>query len=227
MMVQRLTQMSRIFRSRYEITWPFFQFRYGSLCRSSHFSGHVIFLQRLTILLVILLMAGSDAGASKYKRSIENVAIPDVVLVNQQGEKVRLKSLLETDQPVLVDFIYATCTTICPILSAGFANFQRELGPETKNVRLVSITIDPENDTPAAMKEYLERYQAQPGWDFLTGSRQDVDRVMKAFNAYFRSKMDHQPLSFIRSQEDGKWIRLYGLMSSSDLMKEFQQRGGK
>ncbi|MCK9296804.1 MAG: SCO family protein [Desulfobulbaceae bacterium] len=180
-----------------------------------------------TILLAILLMAGSDAGASKYKRSIENVVIPDVVLVNQQGEKVRLKSLLESDQPVLVDFIYATCTTICPILSAGFANFQRELGPETKNARLVSITIDPENDTPAAMKEYLERYQAQPGWDFLTGSRQDVDRVMKAFNAYFRSKMDHQPLSFIRSQEDGKWIRLYGLMSSSDLMKEFQQRGGK
>ena len=187
----------------------------------------ILTIRIFTILLGIFCLTGAEAGASKYKRSIENVTIPDVVLVNQQGEKVRLKSLLETDQPVLVDFIYATCTTICPILSAGFANFQREVGPETKNVRLVSITIDPENDTPSAMKEYLERYQAQPGWDFLTGSRQDVDRVMKAFNAYFRSKMDHQPLSFIRSQEDGKWIRLYGLMSSSDLMKEFQQRGGK
>jgi len=181
----------------------------------------------VTILLGIFPMTGSDAGAAEYKRSIESVAIPDVVLVDSRGEKVRLKSLLETDQPVIVDFIYATCTTICPVLSAGFANVQRKFGPETEKVRLVSITIDPENDTPRAMKEYLERYQAQPGWHFLTGSRKDIDQVMNAFNAYFRSKMDHQPLSFIRSQEDGKWIRLYGLMSSSDLMNELQKTGAK
>ncbi|RJX35275.1 MAG: SCO family protein [Desulfurivibrio sp.] len=187
----------------------------------------ILTIRIFTILLVIFCLTGAEAGAVKYERSVESVTIPDVVLVNQQGDKVRLKSLLETDQPVLVDFIYATCTTICPILSAGFANLQRELGPEAAKVRLVSFTIDPENDTPGIMQEYLDRYQAQPGWDFLTGSRQDIDRVMKAFNAYFRSKMDHQPLSFIRSQEDGKWIRLYGLMSSSDLMKEFQQTGGK
>ncbi|MEW6521542.1 MAG: SCO family protein [Thermodesulfobacteriota bacterium] len=187
----------------------------------------ILTIRIFTILLVIFCLTGAEAGAVKYKRSVESVTIPDVVLVNQQGDKVRLKSLLETNQPILVDFIYATCTTICPILSAGFANLQRELGPEAAKVRLVSFTIDPENDTPGIMQEYLDRYQAQPGWDFLTGSRQDIDRVMKAFNAYFRSKMDHQPLSFIRSQEDGKWIRLYGLMSSSDLMKEFQQTGGK
>lgn len=181
----------------------------------------------VTILLGIFPMTGSDAGAAEYKRSIESVAIPDVVLVDSRGEKVRLKSLLETDQPVIVDFIYATCTTICPVLSAGFANVQRKFAPETEKVRLVSITIDPENDTPRAMKEYLERYQAQPGWHFLTGSRKDIDQVMNAFNAYFRSKMDHQPLSFIRSQEDGKWIRLYGLMSSRDLMNELQKTGAK
>lgn len=187
----------------------------------------ILTIRMFTILLGIFCLTGAEAGTEKYKRSVESVTIPDVVLVNQQGDKVRLKSLLETNQPVLIDFIYATCTTICPILSAGFANLQRELGPEAAKVRLVSFTIDPENDTPGIMQEYLDRYQAQPGWDFLTGSRQDIDRVMKAFNAYFRSKMDHQPLSFIRSQEDGKWIRLYGLMSSSDLMKEFQQTGGK
>ena len=181
----------------------------------------------VTILLGVFPTTGSDAGAAEYERSIESVAIPDVVLVDSRGEKVRLKSLLETDQPVIVDFIYATCTTICPVLSAGFANVQRKLGPETEKVRLVSITIDPENDTPRAMKEYLERYQAQPGWHFLTGSRKDIDQVMNAFNAYFRSKMDHQPLSFIRSQEDGKWVRLYGLMSSRDLMNELQKTGAK
>ncbi|MFZ5770451.1 MAG: SCO family protein, partial [Thermodesulfobacteriota bacterium] len=146
----------------------------------------ILTIRMFTILLGIFCLTGAEAGTEKYKRSVESVTIPDVVLVNQQGDKVRLKSLLETNQPVLIDFIYATCTTICPILSAGFANLQRELGPEAAKVRLVSFTIDPENDTPGIMQEYLDRYQAQPGWDFLTGSRQDIDRVMKAFNAYFR-----------------------------------------
>jgi protein SCO1 len=176
-----------------------------------------------TFLPGIFVATGSEAGEGRYERSIQSVAIPDVVLVNHRGEKVRIKSLLETDEPVIVDFIYATCTTICPILSAGFANLQRKFGQEIEKVNLVSISIDPENDTPKAMGEYMERYQAKPGWDFLSGSRKDVDRVMKAFDAYFRDKMDHQPLNFIRSPGDGKWLRLYGLMSSSDLINELQK----
>lgn len=180
-----------------------------------------------TIMFGGLSLRCPEAGAAKYERSIETFSVPDVVLVNQLGEKVRLKSLLENDQPVIVDFIYATCTTICPVLSAGFANLQKKVDPVTEKVHLVSITIDPENDTPGAMKEYLERYQAQPGWDFLTGSRRDIDQVMRAFDAYFRDKMDHRPLSFIRSPQDGKWIRLNGLMSSRDLMNELQQTGVK
>lgn len=177
----------------------------------------------LTASLGMLPLTCTDAGAAKYERSIENIDIPDVVLIDQHGDKVRLKSLMGDDKPVIVDFIFATCTTICPVLSAGFANLQRKIGTEIQEVHLVSITIDPENDSPADMKKYLERYKAQPGWDFLTGSRKDVDRVMKAFDAYFRDKMDHRALSFIRLPEDGKWVRLYGLMSSSDLMKEFQK----
>jgi protein SCO1/2 len=180
-----------------------------------------------TILLGVLSLTGPAARAAKYERSVETFSIPDVVLINQLGERVRLKSLLETDQPVIVDFIYATCTTICPVLSAGFANLQKKLGPDAGEIRLVSITIDPENDTPGAMKVYLDRYQAGPGWDFLTGSRRDVDQVMRAFDAYFRDKMDHRPLSFIRSPQDGKWVRLNGLMSSGDLMNELQQTRGK
>jgi len=165
------------------------------------------------------------ASASKYERSLEKITVPDVVLVNQDGEKVRLKSFLQSDKPVVVDFIYGTCTTICPILSAGFANLQRKLGPDTKNVRLVSISIDPENDTPKAMAEYLKRYQAKPGWNFLTGTRTDINNVMKAFDAYFPDKMSHLPLNFIHEPGKGKWVRLFGLISTRDFMKECQEAG--
>jgi protein SCO1/2 len=156
---------------------------------------------------------------------VETYAIPDVTLINQDGKRVSLKGLLESDQPVVVDFIYGTCTTICPVLSAGYANLQKRLGADSRRVRLVSITIDPENDTPKVLKEYLARYRAKPGWDFLTGSRRDIDRVMHAFDAYFRNKMDHKPLNFIRSPRDGKWIRLYGLLSSQEFLQECQQAG--
>jgi len=175
-----------------------------------------------SLIFVLLICSSVEAAAPHYKRSIASIEVPDVILVNQNGEKVRLKSYLETDQPVVVDFIYATCTTICPVLSAGFVSIQRKLGQDCDNVRLVSISIDPENDDPAVMKKYLDRYRAQPGWVFLTGSRADINTVMAAFDAYFPNKMSHKPLNFIRSPEDGKWIKLFGLISSKELMAEFQ-----
>jgi protein SCO1/2 len=177
-----------------------------------------------SLLLALLVAGAAGADQTGYKRSMEDFSVPDVVLINQNGERVRLKSFLESDEPVVVDFIYGTCTTICPVLSAGYVNLQRKLSDQTR-VRLVSITIDPENDTPGVLKEYLERYQAKPGWDFFTGSRRDIDRVMNAFDAYFRDKMDHKPLTFIRSPAEKKWIRLYGLIGSRDFMKECQKAG--
>lgn len=180
------------------------------------------------LLLVLLMMLApvvpATAETARYERSVHEYTIPDVILVNQDGKRVRFKELLESDQPVVVDFIYGTCTTICPILSAGYSHLQRKLGSKSESVQLVSITIDPENDSPAVLKQYLENYQAQPGWDFLTGSRRDIERVMTAFDAYFRDKMDHKPLTFIR-EPDGKWIRLYGLLSGIDFLEEYKKAG--
>jgi protein SCO1/2 len=158
-----------------------------------------------------------------YQRSVEKYTVPDVVLVNQNGARVRLKDLLQTDKPVVLDFIFGTCTTICPILSAGYVNLQHKLGPDSQAVRLVSISIDPEHDTPKVLKEYLKRYRAKQGWDFLTGSREDIDKVMSAFGAYIQNKMSHYPLTLIRSPQDGTWIRLFGLMSTAEFLNEVQK----
>jgi len=177
----------------------------------------------LMVLALLLGAAGVGAADVPYQRTVEQYKIPDVVLVNQDGERVRLKRLLESDRPVVVDFIYGTCTTICPVLSASFSYLQKKLGPEVENVSLVSISIDPENDTPQIMKEYLKRYRGKPGWDFLTGTRADINQVMTAFDAYMPDKMSHLPLNFIRSPSDGSWVRLYGLMSGRDFLAEFQK----
>lgn len=173
------------------------------------------------LLLYFFISAGQSQAATKYKRTIEKYQVPDVTLVNQDGERINLREFLDSDKPVILDFIYGTCTTICPVLSIGFSHFQKKLGPDAEKVRLVSISIDPDNDTPLVMKEYLQRYNGGDGWDFLTGKREEIIMVMRAFDAYVINKMNHYPITILRGPGEKEWIRINELLSTSDLMKEY------
>lgn len=181
----------------------------------------------LLVASVTLNCVVPEAGAEKksYKLTSEGYVIPDVTLIDQNGKRVRLANLLDSDKPVVVDFIFGTCTTICPVLSAGYVNLQQKLGADSSKIHLVSISIDPENDSPKVMKEYLKRYRAKPGWDFLTGSRKDIDAVMRAFNAYIPNKMSHYALTLIHKPKADKWTRIYGIMSSSEFIDETKKAG--
>jgi len=185
----------------------------------------------LLILLTLACLFPVEQAFSEskptFKRTVEKYTPPDVTLVNQDGKKVKLLSLINSGKPVMLDFIYGTCTTICPVLSAGFTNLQSKLGQDSAKIQLISITIDPEYDTPAVMKDYLKRFRAKPGWDFLTGSREDIDRVMRAFNAYVPNKMSHYPLTLLKVPGSDQWVRIYGLVSTSVLMNEYRMISGK
>jgi protein SCO1/2 len=184
-------------------------------------------------ILVVALVAATLTGVGwaadnpRFTRTDVTVDPPNVTLIDQDGVRVKFRDLLLSDKPVFVDFIYATCTTICPVLSAGYTSIQRKLGDGLLDrVTLVSITIDPENDGPEELTAYLERYRAKPGWEFLTGTRADIDAVMQAFDAYIPDKMSHKPLLFIRTPKDGSWVRLYGFAGSADLMAELARASG-
>lgn len=175
----------------------------------------------VAILFVLAGLAGA-AGKPMYKKTIEEYEVPDVMLLSQKGREIQLKSYLDTEKLIILDFIYGTCTTICPVLSVSFSHFQRKLGDKKDTVRLVSISIDPDNDTPELMKEHLQKYGASEGWDALTGKRENIIEVLKEFDSYVSNKMDHFPLTLLRGPGEDKWIRLYGLLSASDLMKEYE-----
>lgn len=175
------------------------------------------------ILAAVQTGESSAARGARYKRSVEVYEVPDVTLVNQRGEEVNLRDFVyESESPVLLDFIYATCTTICPVLSAGFSNMQRKLGANSERVRLLSVTIDPDYDTPEIMGQYLDRYRALPGWDFFTGSRGNIEAVMKAFDAYVPDKMSHHPLTFLKAPGEEGWVRINGLLNTADLLTEYE-----
>lgn len=158
-----------------------------------------------------------------YVRSEHDYHIPNFTLLNQEGEKIALNSLFESDRPVMVNFMFVTCTTICPILTAVFAQAQRKLGPEVEEVAMVSFTIDPDFDTPEKLKGYAELYDAGPQWQFLTGTRDQIHKIQKAFDAYSQNKMSHLPLTFLRASGDSPWIRIDGITSAAALLKEYQK----
>jgi protein SCO1/2 len=184
----------------------------------------------MIFLLVTLLFQWKESGAEtreRYKRTVEKYAVPDVTLVNQDGKKIKLNAILKSKKVVMVDFIFTTCTTICPILSAEFSSFQEQIGADPKDVQLVSISIDPEHDTPKKMKEYLKRYDAKPGWDFYTGQKGDIVKVLKALDAYTPDKMSHMPLALLYSSSNNQWVRVYGLLGTSDLLAEYRKVSGR
>lgn len=183
----------------------------------------LVLLSAAVLAAILLFPAAPSASAGDYKRTVERYSMPDVTLVNQDGKRVRFLDLVGGDKPVVLDFIYGTCTTICPVLSANFTNFQRRMGDKAVTVQLVSISIDPENDTPEVMKKYLKNYQARPGWDFLTGSREDINRVMRAFNAYVPNKMSHFPIMFLHAPRSDTWVRIYGLIGTRDFLAEYEK----
>ena len=90
-------------------------------------------------------------------------------------------------------------------------------------MQMVSVSIDPEYDTPARLQEYAKKFRAGPQWDFLTGTKEQMIRVQKAFDAYEGSKMSHKPLTLLKSPRADEWIRLEGLIGASVIIEEYRK----
>jgi protein SCO1/2 len=147
-----------------------------------------------------------------------DLPIPDVVLLNQEGERVHVYQDLVKGHVVVINTIFTTCTTICPPMGANFARLQKLMAsPVYKDVRLISISVDPVTDTPERLKAWSEKFGAGPGWTLLTGSKQEVDTLLKALGVFTADKVDHTPVVLVGSETSGEWTRAYGLASPSQL----------
>ena len=101
-----------------------------------------------------------------------------------------------------------------------FAQTPRELGAEGARLRMVAISIDPENDTTPLLSAYAAKYGAGPHWRFLTGSRERVAEVQRAFDNYRADKMSHEPLTLLHVAPGARWVRIDGFASPGDLARE-------
>jgi protein SCO1/2 len=137
---------------------------------------------------------------------------PDATFTTHDGRSVRFYDDLIKGKIVAINLIYTTCEYACPLETAKLAQVQRLLGDRMgRDIFFYSITIDPEHDTPAVLKDYAEKYRAGPGWLFLTGRRADIERVSKRLGLFAepdRATADgHVPFLLVGNEATGQWMR--------------------
>ena len=159
-----------------------------------------------------------EQGA-KTSTYLDDVQIPDVELVNQHGQKVRFYSDLVKDHVVGLSFIYTSCTTICSPIGVNVARLEKVLEQQSpkNDVQIISISIDPVVDTPERLKAWSEKFAPGPRWTLLTGSKTEVDHLLKTLKVFSASIEDHSPFFLIGDDSSGRWTLVNGLAAPTEL----------
>ena len=145
----------------------------------------------------------------------------DLPLVTQDARPVRFYTDVLKDKVVLISFVFTNCDEACPLLMQTFREVQVLLGDRTgRDVFLVSISVDPETDTPEALKEYGERYRAGPGWIFLTGKKRNVDWVIYKLGQYQEEIENHSTLFLLGDVANGRWRKIPGATPPEAILLE-------
>jgi protein SCO1/2 len=148
------------------------------------------------------------------------MSIPDVEMLDQDGRTIHFYTDLVKGKVVAVQFIFTTCTTICPPLGATFARVQKDLGERAgRDVQLISVSVDPATDTPERMKAWGAKFKAGAGWTFVTGQKPQVAELLRALGAASASPAEHTPALLIGNDLTGQWTRVYGLSRPAILVK--------
>lgn len=166
------------------------------------------------------LLAAAAPGTTIYTSSASYQA-PAVTLMRQDGTTVLLPHELDDGRAVLLNFIFTTCSGICPLASQTFAEFARKLGPEAAQVHMMSISIDPEQDTPARLRQYARKFHAGPEWQHYTGTLAASVAAQRAFDVYRGEKMSHTPVTLMRLAPGQPWLRIEGFVTPDDLLHNY------
>jgi protein SCO1/2 len=169
-------------------------------------------------------MAAGAAPKKAAAEAVEGLRIPDVQVIDQDGHARRFHTDLVKGRVVAVNFVFTTCTTICPPMGAGFARLQKLLGDRAgREVHLISVSVDPATDTPERLKAWGRKFGAGPGWTLVTGERDEITHLLKALGGFTPNVNDHSPLVLLGNDARGHWTRAYGLAAPARLAELIEE----
>ena len=163
--------------------------------------------------------AEKAANSADGPGATRKMVIPDVEVLDQDGKAIHFYTDLIKGKTVAINFIFTNCTTICPPLAATFARVQRDLGDKVgRDVHFISISVDPLTDTPERLKAWGAKFKAGAGWTFVTGDKQEIDKLLSALGASVARREDHSPAVIVGNDAKGVWTRTYGLAKTSQMV---------
>jgi len=148
--------------------------------------------------------------------SIGAAPIPDVSLTDESGRTVRFRSDLANGRTVAVNFIFTSCTTICSPMSGTFAKVETLLGK--RDARLISVTLDPETDTPERLAAWKKKFGGRAAWTLLTGAKDDIDTLGKALGVFTPDRVSHTPMVVVFNDASGRMTRVNGLANAQAIV---------
>ena len=166
--------------------------------------------------------AAAPAAGGPIK-SIRKYSVPSVRLVRDDGKTVSLPDEMDDGRPIVLNFIFTSCGSICPLMSSVFSKFERRLGADADKVHLMSISIDPEQDTPARLREYARKFHAGLEWQHYTGTLTASIAAQRAFGVYRGGKMSHGAVTLMRAAPGKPWVRIEGLVTPDDLVRDYRE----
>jgi len=169
----------------------------------------------------------SSMARPESPAELADIDLRDHTVLTQDGDEVRFVTDVIDDKIVVMDFVYTTCTTVCPVLTALLSQVQTRLGDRLgDDVVIVSITVDAIRDTPQRLKAYSTKHHAGDGWYWLTGPKPTMDDLLTGLGAYSANFEDHPSMVIVGDGRSGQWKRLFGFPNPDRIMKlvdEFQQ----
>ena len=175
------------------------------------------------VLAGVPALASATTSAEEVRIATVPYQVPALHMVRQTGESVSLPEEFNDGRPVVLNFIFTSCGAICPLMTQTLASFQRQLGSDSARVHIMSISIDPEEDTPARLRDYAREYHVGAGWTFYTGTPEASIAAQKAFNLYRGDKMSHTAVTFMRAAPGESWERLDGFATPGQLVREYRR----
>ena len=169
---------------------------------------------------------GAESAHTRKVRAQMRRNLPNIQLYTQDGKPVRFYDDLVKDRIVVITFMYTQCTGKCPPTTRSLVKLQDLLGDRVGNdILILSITLDPEVDTPKVLKEYADDFGAGPGWIYLTGQYDDIDMLRHKLGVFDpdpildADKANHAGLLTFGNERTGRWAALPARLDTDELAR--------
>ncbi len=157
------------------------------------------------------------AGAREF--ALESLSVPDVSVVDHRGARGGIRSRLAGRGTLLISFTYTGCETLCPITNAILAQVDARLRDvDHRPLHIVTLSLDPERDTPEALSGMAGSLGASEGWTWLTATPADNRRLLESLGADVVTLESHDPMFLIGNLTDGRFVRVVGMPEPARLI---------